>query len=351
MARLDEFARIFQLPPAMLPYIDFVVTEQEMELILGLNDQAMTIEQIAEMMGMSLEEAEEFVTKAYHRSVIVKAGVAHGHHEEGSETYNGPTTYEAGTFYRRLDPLAMYEKWGDVPAEARDAVIEWQLQEFIDIWQPAIEQIRKDPDALVRIPNRDFLLLEEALEQVEAATDHVVVPCDCRSIVKACNRPVDVCIRLDKGALMTLEHGQGRRVTREEMKAIVIDAHRAGLMHTGARDWRKDGQLFGFCNCCACDCYPIRASMKIGLGKAWPRSHYIAERDLDKCIHCGLCITQCHFGAWHRDGSTIEINGKTRKAVQFDTEKCQGCGLCATACPEAAITMMPLCETWEEDTV
>lgn len=369
ISKLEKFVEIFELPPAMIPYIDYVVTEQEMDLVVGLGHDSMTVEEIAEMMGMTMEEAEPFIRKAYQRNVI-KRGPGRGPYgvpregmpQSSVEAYEryakkahpdrdpyahesigsrDAVTYSAHLFYRRLDPLSMYENWGDVPVEAREAVIDWQLEAFIEYWQPAVDEMRVNPDARVGVPNRDFLLLEEALEIVDAAEHHAILPCDCRTIVQACDRPVEACVRLDEGALMTLEHGHGRRVTKEEMKQIVIDADRAGLMHTGHRDWKKGERVFGFCNCCACDCYPIRAGMQLGLDQTWPRSYFIASRDMDKCAQCAKCTQRCHFGAFYL-GEQVGDNGKMQKMVLFDPEKCWGCGLCATACPEEAISMEPL---------
>jgi NAD-dependent dihydropyrimidine dehydrogenase PreA subunit len=330
MSKLDEFARIFRLPPALLPHIDFVAQAREIDLVVGLADQAKTLEQVAEMMQMPQGECEAFLQASYYRQIISR------------KTEDGVTLYRAGTFYDRLNPLSMYENWKDVPEDARNAVIDWQLDEFITVWQPVVDEIRKDPDAFVRMPNRDVLLLDEALQMVDAASECVVVPCDCRTIVMACNRPVETCVRLDEGARHTLEQGHGRVVTRDELKTIVVNADRSGLMHTGAREWRRQGELFGFCNCCACDCYPFRAGVKLGLHREWPRAHHVADRDAAKCQQCGTCTRRCHFGAFHRDGTTTELNGKKVKATVFDATKCYGCGLCATACPEGAITMRPL---------
>ncbi len=325
----EKFAEIFQVPPAMQPHIDLLVEEGEMELVVRLSEREMTASEIAEHLGMTQEETARFLENAYYREIVNR------------ETKDGVTTYSPATFYQRMNVVAMFENWGDVPAEAREAAIEWQLREFVDKWLPVVEEMRADPNAYYKIPNRDVLLLEEALEQVEAADEHVIAPCDCRAIVMACDRPLDVCIRLDEGARLTQERGQGRRVTKEECKAIVIDADRAGLMHTGLRDW-QGRELFGFCNCCACDCYPFRAAKMLDMERQWPRSHYVARRDLDKCIHCGICIKRCYFDAFYRDGSKIEVGEKMRKAVKFDAESCWGCGICATACPEEAIEMISL---------
>ncbi len=330
LALLDEFALIFQLPPAMTPHIDFVVQGREMELVVALGDGPLTAAQIAERLAISPDETAALLDSSFRRHVINR------------KTVDDVTTYTPATFYLRLDPLSMYENWGDVPADARDAVIKWQLEEFMAVWLPIVDEIRQDPDKYVRIPNRDVLLLDEALEMVEAASEHVVVPCDCRAVVMACKRPSETCIRLDEGARATLERGHGRQVTKEEMKNIVINSNRSGLMHTGDRYWREHEGLFGFCNCCGCDCYPFRASALLGLHRQWPRAHHVAERDMSKCEQCGLCVKRCHFDAFHHDGTKIEVNGKRRKTVLFDPEKCWGCGLCAMTCPDTAITMRPL---------
>jgi NAD-dependent dihydropyrimidine dehydrogenase PreA subunit len=320
----------------MLPHIEYVADEQEMDLVVGLNDQKMTLEEVSDLLNMTPEEAEPYLTQCFHRAIVRRRA--------GED---GVVRYSAATFYERLNPLSMFEKWGDVPAEARDAVLEWEMETFIDQHKEAIRQIEEDADAVVRIPNRHVLLLEEALAQVEKATDHVVLPCDCKTIVMACDYPTEVCVRLDEGAVMTLEHGHGRRVTKDEMKRIVINAHRAGLMQTGSLDGGDDAPAFGFCNCCGCCCYPIVAGDKLGLHRNWPRAHYIAERDMDKCRHCGRCVERCHFDAFHYDGSTVMVDGVEKKAVAFSSVRCIGCGVCATTCPDEAITMRAL--TPEED--
>jgi formate hydrogenlyase subunit 6/NADH:ubiquinone oxidoreductase subunit I len=325
----EEFLDIFNVPPAMHPYISLVVEKREMELIVGIKDQAVTVEQVAKMFHLTQKEAEEFLFRSYQREVINK------------KTKDSLTTYTAKTFYHRFDNYAMWENWGDFPSEVRDEVIEWSLQEYIKLWKPVVEEAIKDPEVYRRIPNPDVMLLEEILEMVDAAEDHLVLPCDCRKIVMACNKPVDVCIRLDEGARLTLERGYGKRISKEECKALVVHANRRGLIHTGRKSWRKDG-LFGFCNCCACDCYPFRGSMAIGMEKQWPISHHLAVRDLEKCTHCGLCSRRCYFNAYYYNDSEIIIDGKTRKAVKFDSEKCWGCGICSTACPSGAINMTPL---------
>ena len=236
--RHARFAEIFKLPPAMKPYIDLVVDDRELDLILVLHPAPLTAAEAAGALELPLDETEKLLEQAYVRH-LVNRNEGRGEVETGEPL--GAATYAPATFYERLDPMAMYERWGDIPAEAREQVVEWDLQEFIEKYRPFIDEMRSNPEADVRVPNRDVLLLEEALAQIEAATDHVVVPCDCRAITMACNRLSEACIRLDEGARMTLERGQGRRLTREECMALVVEADRAQLTELAARV--RDGRL------------------------------------------------------------------------------------------------------------
>ena len=111
MTLLEDFARIFQMPPAMLPHIEFVAQEQEIALVVALGNGPLTAPQIAEKLALPLDETEATLQNAYTRSIVNR------------EAVDGVMTYTHATFSERLDPLSMYENWRDVPAEARAAVV------------------------------------------------------------------------------------------------------------------------------------------------------------------------------------------------------------------------------------
>ncbi|MBN2398583.1 MAG: 4Fe-4S binding protein [Deltaproteobacteria bacterium] len=54
-------------------------------------------------------------------------------------------------------------------------------------------------------------------------------------------------------------------------------------------------------------------------------------RNIDRCVHCGLCLAFCSTNA-------LSINTHTAEVI-FDPEKCNGCELCVKACPTRAMTI------------
>ncbi len=333
MADVTLFQQIFRMPSEMLPYLDLFATDDEIDLVTRLGDRAMTLGQIAEMMEMGGWETERLLTEATHRAVVIRKITPDG------------VLYRSSNAYRRLTYLSMqdYEAWHAVPAEIRKPILDWHLEENIrhhDLVR-RLDLLRKDPDS-ENIHNRDILLLEEALALVDAAELHVVVPCDCRTTAINCDHPrLNTCLRLDGRGRWTLEGGEGKIITKEACREIVLNANRSGLLHTGQRaENGRPAILNG--NCCPCCSYPIRAGIALGMAKKWPRSHYVAQRDETLCTHCGLCVERCPFGALAYVSSTWANLDESLREISFDADVCFGCGLCATGCPQGAITMEPL---------
>ncbi|MGB9594417.1 MAG: 4Fe-4S binding protein [Anaerolineae bacterium] len=329
MTLAEEFIRIFDVWEPAWPYLSMMVDEAEMALVVAMDGEALPVAEVARRLALPEEQARALLDRAYRRGIVNRSG-------DGDAA-----TYSAADFYSRLDVFAKFENWDDIPPAARKAINRRYLAEYIAHVRPKVEQLMAGAPSAEGLHNNDVLLLHEVEEMLDAATDIVVQPCDCRRLGQNCDRPVETCIWLDKSAREALDRGHGRRLTVGEAKALVRHADRKGLMHTGDSEWRTHG-LSPICNCCACDCYPFNAAREIGSKGVWPRSRYVAVYDRDACSFCGLCVKRCHFGAFYHDGTEVTRKGIALRNVQFDPAKCWGCGLCANSCPTEAIAMRPL---------
>ena len=74
----------------------------------------------------------------------------------------------------------------------------------------------------------------------------------------------------------------------------------------------------------------------------YTRLDYFATFDEEICQMCGACTIRCPFGAFHHDGTLVEIAGLQVRWVAFDPQNCWGCGLCAATCLTGAIAMTQL---------
>ena len=331
----EQFARIFSMPPAMVPYVDLVVSEQEKELVLQMEGQSLSKDQIAEFMGMGLDETAHLLKEMTKREVLIRS-------IQGTQV-----RYAAGRFYANMDYWTAYEtgSWSCLPKWTRNAVYEWQLQAFIKLHTPSFEKIAQDPDVWLQMKNRDVLLLDEALELVAAAEYVCVLPCPCKTTLQPGSPVIEGSMRLGARAKETLEIGQGRGLTASEAKAHLLMLDRMGLVHTGPHFWREhdpDLEWVSHGNCNIAYSFPFQAGLRLGLAKKYPRVHYVAQMEQERCQGCGTCVGRCPFGAVYHDGTTISLHGTSRRSIVLDPAKCFGCGLCATSCPEEAIAMEPL---------
>jgi ferredoxin-like protein FixX len=170
---------------------------------------------------------------------------------------------------------------------------------------------------------------EQVMGILREAQSVAVWPCVCRTHYKRCDKPVDVCLVLNKPAESLVAKSLARMIDLDEAARLMRLTDEHGLVHMGL--FMPDYGLCAVCSCCSCCCHELQIVQQLGRLDRLARSEYTAVTDMDTCDHCGACIDPCAFGA------RKILEG----ALAFQADACLGCGLCVPVCPSQAITMLP----------
>ncbi|MCU0845075.1 MAG: 4Fe-4S binding protein [Spirochaetes bacterium] len=220
--------------------------------------------------------------------------------------------------------------WDGAPEEMNGLWVNFMDTEYVALLE-LVTQV-KMPSFMRVIPiNRTLdsqsrvLVYEDAARLIEEARSIAVVPCVCRKSQKLCDRPLEVCIQLNRGAEYTLKRGTGREIGKEEALELLKKAEEAGLVHMVEN---RAGMGNAICNCCSCCCEMLRYASNAKTAGVLAPSRFIARVDAAVCTWCGACIGVCPVRAIDMTDGPAHVK-----------EGCIGCGLCAASCPLEAITL------------
>ena len=278
-----------------------------------------TQEELIQRFGKSQEEVSGMLQTLFHKGVAFKAK------KDGKTVYRLPRHiiqfHDASTLWAEAPP-ALIELWRQymeaeypqIPA----ALMAMKVPPFFRV-VPINEKIETKSQVLV---------YEDAARIIEKATVIAVTNCPCRMIVRKCDKPIDVCLQLNKGAEYAIERGTGRKIDAEEAKSILRRAEEAGLVHLTEN---KAGIGTVICNCCNCCCIGLPYAKNAATNALLVPSRYQAAIDGSACTGCDACVEACPMGAMDLGKDDI---------ATLDAEACIGCGVCTHVCPTGAISLI-----------
>ncbi len=88
--------------------------------------------------------------------------------------------------------------------------------------------------------------------------------CGCRTRLKKCDSPVDVCIALDKLAEDKIERELAAKASPEQAFEALECSHKAGLVHM-AYTYKGNEKPDYVCSCCSCCCHSCMHAFVAGL--------------------------------------------------------------------------------------
>jgi ferredoxin len=213
--------------------------------------------------------------------------------------------------------------------ESKDTYIEDRLARY-DQWV----RDRRIPFSSKVIPVGESLATQQwvlptaqVLEYLRNARSFALIPCECRTLYRRCDNPVDVCFVINDAADACVAQGIGRYVSLEEAKDALRLADEHGLVHLTIYNPKQ--YVYAVCSCCSCCCHDLQFLKRFGRDDLIAHSEYVAWTDPDVCTHCGDCIELCVFEA------RVWEDGRMR----YDAGACYGCGLCVPVCPVEATVM------------
>jgi NAD-dependent dihydropyrimidine dehydrogenase PreA subunit len=291
-----------------------VCDEDEAQLVFALPG---TLEAVAAKIGKSPDETAAMIGKLYHK------GVAFEKVKDGVTTYAPPRNFiqfHDATILWPEAPTAFLDLWKDYIANEYPAFIKMLDDAGMGPFMRIIPINKAIQGGATVLP------YEAASNMIGEATKLAVADCPCRSAVRECDAPLDVCIQINRGADYVIKRGTGREITKEEALAVLDRAEKAGLVHLTEH---RPGLGNVLCNCCPCCCMALQPLLKGGVRAFAVPSRFSASVDSEACTGCGLCDDRCHADA---------ISGAD-SCAKVDAERCIGCGLCATVCPADAIKL------------
>lgn len=222
--------------------------------------------------------------------------------------------------------------WPDAPRAFLDLWQEFMEEEWLDVAKMVNKALQRPFTRVipvgVSIPGKTHVLAFEDVEDIIAkARTIAVTKCTCRLTAHKCDKPLEVCLQINRAADYSIARGTGRNVTKEEALDLVRQSEEAGLIHVVMNKQSVDHFI---CNCCACCCQTMPILIKHNISVIEP-SRFAAVVDAELCTSCQACVDRCFFGAITADGES---------PARINADKCMGCGLCQVTCPAQAISLV-----------
>ena len=281
-------------------------------------------EEMAQKLNKPLSQINDMLAKLYQKGVVFEGGKGYKAAKDVFQLHDSTGSD------MRSDELwgrDLLDAWWDFSEEELFP----EIPKFVAAFPSPISRVLPARSA---VANQSKLLPNEDVNSVlDKATKFAVVPCPCRRMAQKCDRPIDVCIQLNRGAEYAIKRGSGRELTREETKGIMQMAVEGGLIHSVL----NTGDVGHFiCNCCPDCCIFTYPYLKYGgLDKGLAKSRFEARVDTESCSGCQDCIEQCPFGAIEM----TKVAGYKKMKANVDVSKCYGFGVCAVNCTTDSIKL------------
>lgn len=182
--------------------------------------------------------------------------------------------------------------------------------------------------------NAEIASWERITEIIEREDSFAVGTCTCRQQTKfeghPCkikDVPMETCVFFGKSADFIVDRGFGRRLSREDLIALLKECEKYGLIHNINNFL---GNNIVLCNCCGCCCEILVPMIKHRGLKRIMGSNFVSVVEPESCIGCGECVDICQVGA-------IEL--KEDIAVT-NSDYCMGCGNCVSLCPTGSLSLV-----------
>jgi NAD-dependent dihydropyrimidine dehydrogenase PreA subunit len=291
-------------------------TEREAEIV---NSLPATAEDLAAKFGTGIGEMQAILDGLFKRGTVIDAV------KGGVTTWRmpkHPIQLHDWTISWPGAPEELLELWREFEETDYPALLELVTQ----IKLPAF--MRVIPIGEVISPKNQVLATEDAVKILEGASTIAITDCVCRKLMKRCDKPLDVCLQLNRAAEFAIKRGTGRKIGLEEGIAVLKRSRDAGLVHFTEN---SGGRVNVLCNCCNCCCEMLRFGKDPKTKGVLNPSRYLATVTGDACTRCSLCQEVCPMDAVKAEPGEIAI---------VDRDACIGCGLCAHACPTDAIALV-----------
>lgn len=304
-----------------LEYLQWLFTEEQAEFAVKMDRGNHTCEEVAQSMGIPVEEAREKLTD------LGRAGlVYHFIDRDGLEKYYLSTSYHGFCEWNLFRPDDAWLK----------PLVKHNMEGLIRVMgaakTPMFRYIPGDPSKV----ENGCLDIDNKEKIIRSKRRIAKVACFCRlcskgyaghNVCKTDPEDYNVCICFDSFADFYLDElGTGVEITADE--AVELMSHSSEKGYTHALTNSQDSE--GMCNCCHCCCGILFGLRKFGAGNAVSLSNYYSQRDETKCVNCGACAKRCPSRAYRL------VDGK----LTFNPSVCIGCGLCLDVCEQGALKLL-----------